>query len=138
MRGPWPTTDPLEILTGLRRGLDEHCDERVAIEFAAAAALPRVQLDGEVLHHLLLTAIFLGLEAGGPAGAVRVAARQAEEGVAFIVDDDGEPEDDEDLQALRARPLLLAVARALLAPRGGRVDLARSDAGARVIFSFSA
>jgi len=129
-------TDPLDVLDGLRRGLDESCDARVAVALKTAAELPEVDLAPEVLHHLLLTAILLGLEAGGPEGRVRVFAEAVAGRVAFLVEDGGPPVDLSEPAELRGRPLTHEIARALLAARGGRFQTSRSGDRTRVAFEF--
>jgi len=128
--------DPLDVLDGLRRGLDESCDARVVIVLKSAAQLPDVDLAPEVLHHLLLTAIFLGLEAGGPKGRVRVFAEAAGERVAFLVEDEGRLDDSSEPSELRGRPLTHEIARALLARLGGSFEVSRSEGRTRVAFAF--
>jgi hypothetical protein len=129
-------TDPLEVLDGLRRGLDESCDARVAIVLKSAAELPDVDLAPEVIHHLLLTAIFLGLEAGGPDGRVRVFAEAVAGRVAFLVEDEGPPDDFPEPPELRGRPLTHQIARTLLATLGGRLEVSRPEGRTRVAFAF--
>ena len=128
--------DPLDVLDGLWRGLDESCAARAAIVLKSAAELPDVDLAPEVLHHLLLTAIFLGLEAGGPEGRVRVFAEAAPASVAFLVEDEGPPDDLSEPPDLRGRPLTHEIARALLAPQGARFEAARRENRTRVAFVF--
>jgi nitrogen-specific signal transduction histidine kinase len=128
-------TDPLDVLDGLRRGLDESCDARVAIVLKSAAELPDVDLAPEMLHHLLLTAIFLGLEAGGPEGRVRVFAEVLRGRVAFLVEDEGPPVDLPEPPELRGRPLTHEVARTLLATLGGRLEISRHEDRTRVAFA---
>jgi signal transduction histidine kinase len=129
-------SDPLDVLDGLRRGLDESCDTRVAIELKSAASLPEVELAPEVLHHLLLTAILYGLEAGGSEGRVRVFAEQAGESVAFLVEDDSRPRASEESPELRGLPLTHEIARVLLAALGGRFEVSHPGGRRRVAFSF--
>jgi len=129
-------TDPLDVLDGLRRGLDESCDARVAIALKTAAELPEVDLAPEVLYHLLLTAIFLGLEAGGSEGRVRVFAEGGAGRVAFLVEDEGPPVDLSESPELRGRPLTHEIARALLAAQGGRLQSSRDGERTRVAFEF--
>ena len=129
-------TDPLDVLDGLRRGLDESCDARVAIVLKSAAELPDVDLAPEVLHHLLLTAIFFGLEASSPEGRVRVFADAVGRRVAFLVEDEGPPDDFPEPPELRGRPLTHEIARTLLATLGGRFEVSRPEGRTRVTFAF--
>jgi signal transduction histidine kinase len=132
---PLPT-DPLDVLDRLRHGLDETFDARVAIVLKSAAQLPDVDLAPEVLHHLLLTAIFLGLEASGPKGCVCVFAEASGERVAFLVEDEGRPHDLSEPPELHGRPLTHEIARALLGTLGGSFDVSRADGRTRVTFAF--
>ncbi len=129
-------TDPLDALDRLRRGLDEAFDARVAIVLKSAAQLPNVDLAPEVLHHLLLTAIFLGLEASGPKGRVRVFAEASGERVAFLVEDEGRLHDLSEPPELYGRPLTHEIARSLVATLGGSFDVSRAEGRTRVSFAF--
>jgi len=128
--------EPCDLLAGLRRGLDASCDERVAIDVASAANLGGIECATEVLHHLLLTAIFIGLEAGDAARSpVRVAACAAGSDVEIFVENEGVAEDEE-AGALRGRSLAVAVARRLLASQGARVALSHTGVRTRVAFLY--
>jgi hypothetical protein len=130
------SADPLEVLDGLRRGLDESCDLRVVIELKSAAQLPGAELAPELVHHLLLTAIFCGLEAGGFEGRVRVRAEAAGERVVFLVEDAGRFSSADAAPQLRGRPLTHAISQALLAEQGGGFEASRSGDCTRVAFTF--
>jgi signal transduction histidine kinase len=129
-------SDPLDVLDGLRRGLDESCDTRVAIQLKSAAQLSGVAIAPEVVHHLLLTAIFCGLEASDSAGRVRVSAEAAGGCVVFLVEDEGSFRISDRSPQLRGRPLTHEISRVLLAGLGGRVEVSRSDDRTRVAFAF--
>ncbi|MFQ5416007.1 MAG: hypothetical protein ACE5FL_03050 [Myxococcota bacterium] len=131
-------TDPVEMLRGLRRGLDASLDARVAIDLDSAADLPDVAVAAEVLHHLLLNAIFFGLAAADGPGEARVRARADGERVAFEVEDHGRPERDEDAGVLCGRPLAHAIARTLLAGQGGAFGCSRSGGRTCVVFALPA
>jgi len=128
--------DPLDVLDGLRRGLDESCDTRVAIELKSAAPLPSVELEPEILHHLLLTAIFCGLEASVSRGRVRVYAEAVDGCVAFLVEDEGSFGVPDESSELRGRPLTHEIARVLLAGLGGSFEVSDSEGRTRVAFVF--
>jgi signal transduction histidine kinase len=132
-RAALPAVDVLDVLDGLRSGLDASCDGRVQIDLKSAAALPPVRLAPEPIHHLLLTAIFQGLEAGGTASRVRVRASAEGADVALAVLDAGRV-DEGRAPALRGRPLTFAIARSLLRGFAGRVEVAPFEAGTRVAF----
>jgi hypothetical protein len=129
-------SDPLDVLDGLRRGLDESCDARVVIALKTAAQLPDVDLAPELLYHLLLTAIYCGLEAAAPDGRVRVATEAEGERVAFVVEDEGGFGAADRASELRGRPLTHEIARVLLAGLGGRFEAAHSGGRTRVAFAF--
>lgn len=123
--------DALELLEGLRGGLDESSDARVVIALKTAVELPAVRLAPDSVHHLLLTAIWAGLEAASADGALRVFCRADGERVAFVVEDDGPAPDLEPAGALRGRPLGWAITRTLLAAMDGRVDIRRDEVAGR-------
>ena len=89
-----------------------------------------------MLHHLLLTAIFCGLEAAAPDGRVRIAAEAAGERVAFVVEDEGRFGAGDRAPELRGRPLTHEIARRLLAGLDGRFEAVRADGRTRVAFGF--
>jgi len=130
-------TDPVEILGGLRRGLDASCDERVGIDLDSAATLPAAALAGEVIHHLLLTEIFFGLEAAGSEGGARVSARALDGCVVFRVDSGACPDLDQGSGPLRGRPLAHAIAGALLAHQRGRLEVSQGEGRTRVDFALN-
>lgn len=128
-------TDPLQILQGLRRGLDASCDERVGIDLDSAAQLPDARIAAEVLHHLLLTEIFFGLEAAGQA---RVAASVRGDRVVFRVENTGIGKGGEESGGLHGRPLAHAIARVLLSRQGGQLEVSHADDHTRVDLVFPA
>jgi len=130
------STDPLDVLDALRRGFDEHCDVRVAVDLKSAALLPSVPLAPEVLHHLLLIATYYGLEAAAPAGRVRVFAAPLGEGIAVVVEDDGSAPETSESAGLRGRPLTHLLSRSLLALQGGSFQVTRSAHRTRLTFAF--
>jgi len=129
--GDVPNVDPLEVLDGVRRGIEESCDERVAIDLESAAGLPMAVIDPEPLHHILLTAVYQALEETAPAGKVAVSAIAQAESIAFCVDGEAAVEADAD-SALKGRSLLHAVADAILRPRRGRIEIHSLGSGNRV------
>lgn len=129
--------DPLEIMDGLWSGLDAASEDRVQIELKSAANLPRVRLVPEVIHHLMLSAIFCGLEVGGEGSRVRVRASTDADGIAFAVHDEVREPEVEAL-VLCGRSLVFAVADRLLQHLAGRFETIPDEAGTRVSFAFSA
>ena len=126
-----PNIDPIEVLDGVHRGVEESCDERVAIDLDSAAGLPMAAIDPEPLHHILLTSIYQALEESEPAGKVAVSAFAQADSIVFAVDDESKFEDAVG-GALRGRPLLHSVADAILRPRGGQIAIRSLGAGNRV------
>jgi len=130
--------DPLDVLAGLRSGLDASVDSRVTIDLKSAVELPRVRVPAEPLHHLLVNAIYYGLESGGEAGRVRVRADAEGADVAFAVIDEGASPPAEGSLALNGRRLLFAIAERLTGPAGGRVDLSTRADGPQLALVFPA
>lgn len=126
-----PNIDPIEVLDGVQRGIEESCDERVAIDLESAAGLPMAVIDPEPLHHILLTLIYRALEESEPDGKVAVSAFAQAESIVFTVDDESQFEDISG-SALTGRALLHTVADAILRPRRGRIAIRSLGAGSRV------
>jgi nitrogen-specific signal transduction histidine kinase len=132
-----PNIDPIEVLDGVQRGIEESCDERVEIDLASAASLPMAVIDPEPLHHILLTLIYRALEDSGPAGKVAVSAFAKAESIVFTVDGESKFEDVAG-GALTGRALLHAVADAILRPLRGQIAIRSLGAGNRVELSVPA
>ena len=126
-----PNIEPIEVLDGVHRGIEESCDERVAIDLESAGSLPMAVIDPEPLHHILLTLIYQALEESEPAGKVAVSAFAQADSIVFTVDDESKFEDVAG-GALRGRALLHSVADAILRPRGSQIAVRSLDAGVRV------
>jgi signal transduction histidine kinase len=126
-----PNIDPIEVLDGVHRGIEESCDERVAIDLESAASLPMAVIDPEPLHHILLTLIYQALEESDPAGKVTVSAFAQADSIVFTVDDESRFEDVAS-GALKGRALLYSVADAILRPRRGQIAIRSLGAGNRV------
>jgi signal transduction histidine kinase len=132
-----PNIDPIEVLDGVQRGIEESCDERVTIDLESADGLPMAVIDPEPLHHILLTLIYRALEESEPAGKVAVSAFAQAESIIFTVDDESKFEDVAG-SALTGRALLHAVADAILRPRRGQIAIRSLDGGNRVELSVPA
>jgi nitrogen-specific signal transduction histidine kinase len=132
-----PNIDPIEVLDGVQRGIEESCDERVEIDLASAASLPMAVIDPEPLHHILLTLIYRALEDSGPAGKVAVSAFAKAESIVFTVDGESKFEDVAG-GALTGRALLHAVADAILRPLRGQIAIRSLGTGNRVELSVPA
>jgi signal transduction histidine kinase len=126
-----PNVDPLEVLDGVRRGVEESCDARLEIDLEAAAGLPMAVIDPEPLHHILLTLVYQALEESEPVGKVVVSAFAQADSIVFAVDGENALEDGA-CSALKGRALLQAVADAILRPRRGRIEVHARGSGHRV------
>jgi nitrogen-specific signal transduction histidine kinase len=126
-----PNIDPVEVLDGVHRGIEESCDERVAVDLESGAGLPMAVIDPEPLHHILVTSIYHALEESEPAGKVAVSAFARDESIVFAIDDESKFEDPAG-SALKGRALLHAIANAILLPRRGQIAIRSLDAGNRV------
>ncbi len=129
--GAAPHVDPLEVLDGVRCGVEESCDARVAVDLDSAAGLPLAAIDPEPLHHILLTSVYQALEESAPTGRVAVSAVAQADSIVFRVDGESEFEADAG-GALRGRTLLQAVADAILWRRGGQIAAHSLGSGNRV------
>jgi nitrogen-specific signal transduction histidine kinase len=126
-----PHVDLVRVLDGVRCGVEESCDARVAVDLESAAGLPMAAIDPEPLHHILLTSIYQALEESAPTGRVVVSAVAQADSIAFRVDGETALEADAG-SALRGRALLLAVADAILRSRRGQIAAHPLGAGNRV------
>jgi nitrogen-specific signal transduction histidine kinase len=126
-----PNVDPIGVLDGVRCGVEESCDARVAVDLESAAGLPMAAIDPEPLHHILLTSVYQALEESAPTGRVAVSAVAQAESIVFRVDGETELEADAG-SALRGRALLHAVADAILRPRRGQIAAHSLGSGHRV------
>lgn len=129
------TVLPAELLSSLQELMAEHGVRGARLDFQADADLPALRVDREVLHHLLQSLVFAALEAVAGRGSVALRAEERGGEVAFVVEDDGEVNEDpagwRD-QMRRGRPLLCAVADTTLRKRGGHVEVARRDGRTRI------
>ncbi len=125
---------PRDVLEAVSRTLEGGDALRVQIEPRSASGLPDAAIDPELLHHLLLTAVFGAVDAVDSGRRVRVRAEDAATGVIFVVEDDGEIGEETQGGGLRGRALARAVADAILRAAGGELEVSRSDAGTRLAF----
>jgi hypothetical protein len=125
---------PRAVLAGLRRGLDDSDASQVRIDVESAADLPDVAIDGETLHHLLLSQIFAALEERGIAAPLGVAAEARGDGVAFVIEDGPSTDAESEAGGLHGPALGRALGRAILGARGGRVETQRRPDGARTAY----
>jgi nitrogen-specific signal transduction histidine kinase len=129
--GDAPHVDLVRVLDGVRCGVEESCDARVAVDLESAAGLPMAAIDPEPLHHILLTSVYQALDESAPSGKVAVSAVAQAESIVFRVDGEAACEVDAS-GALRGRTLLCAVADAILRPRRGRIEVHSLGSGSRI------
>jgi hypothetical protein len=89
-----------------------------------------IDMDQDAIHPLLTSLIFCAVEAATVRGSVTLRAEARPGAVAFVVEDDGPVDEDPTLwrdQMRRGRPLICAVASAILDKRGGELDVTRSQ-----------
>ena len=87
--GDAPHVDLVGVLDGVRCGVEESCDARVAVDLESAAGLPMAAIDPEPLHHILLTAVYQALDESAPTGRVAVSAVAQAESITIRVDGGG-------------------------------------------------
>jgi C4-dicarboxylate-specific signal transduction histidine kinase len=126
---------PSELLASVRAVMTEQGGRDVRLDSPIPADLPAIDVDREVVHHLLQSLVFAALEATRTDGSVSLGAESAEGGVALVVVDDAAiDEDPADWrnQVARGRPLLLAVVDAIVGRRGGSLAVTHHDGRTRV------
>ncbi len=131
---PSAPLSPRAVLAALRRGLDDSDALQVRIDLESAAELPDIAIDGQALHHLLLAQIFAAIEERGAAPPLCVTAEALGTGIAFVIS--GEPSGDAGSEAPEPGGCALgrALARAILAARGGRVEIQRRPDATRTAY----
>lgn len=138
LEDPAPVSNPAaprDLVNGLRDVMTHHGGRGTRLAFEADTDLPRIQFDQEVLHYLLQSLLFNGLEAAGGSGRVVLAVRHRGDEVVFSVEDDGPVAEDPAAwrsQTARGRPLVCAVADVIVGKRGGSLEVARDEGRTRV------
>jgi nitrogen-specific signal transduction histidine kinase len=128
--GSLSPVSPGAIVGSIQRVFDEHGGRGASISFEASEGLPEVQVDLEIVQRLLESLIWVALEAVTSKGSVWMRAEGRPEGVAFVIEDDGDADEDPALwadQMLRGRPLLCAIAQNIVGKRGGQLEVSRCD-----------
>lgn len=116
--------EPGRLLEGLRSGLDDPQDPRLELEAGESGEFPPVLVDGETLHHLLLSELLAGFEQLAPGERLRVGLRREADVLVFELTG-GIPEHEPVAEdRLAGRSLCHALARDLLARGGGTVHAA--------------
>lgn len=126
---------PLDLVNGLRDVMSHHGGRGTQLDFEAADGLAPIAIDQEVLHYVLQSLLFAGLEATGGRGTVGLSVQEGHGAAIFAVDDDGPVDEDPSAwrrQAARGRPLVCAVADAIVGRRGGSVEVTRDGGRTRV------
>jgi hypothetical protein len=124
--------DPSELVEGLRRGLDDPRDPRLELDCGSAAELPRVLVDGEVLHHLLLCEVFAAFERLDPGECLRLKARARGEELLLELTGGAPEHEPETADRLAGRSLSHALASYLLAHVGGGLH-AGTESGRQIV-----
>jgi signal transduction histidine kinase len=127
---------PIDLINGLRDVMTHHGGRGTQLDFVATEGLAPIAIDQEVLHYVLQSLLFAGLEAAGGRGTVGLSARAEDDEVVFAVEDDGPVDEDPSAwrgQTARGRPLVCAVADAIVGKRGGSLEVTR--AGGRTLVS---
>jgi len=113
--------DPVRVLEGARASLDDPDDPRLALAARAAGELPPVRVDGEVLHHLLVSEVLASLEDLAAGERLEVGARlDGDRVVLSLVGGPPEPAPGPD-ERLAGRALCQVLAGELLGRTGGSV-----------------
>jgi nitrogen-specific signal transduction histidine kinase len=126
---------PEALLSGLQELMEDHGGRGAVLAFSAEDSLPTLRTDQEVIHHLLLSLLYVTLETTSSTGSVSLRAEAREDGVAFVLEDDGDVDEDPTLwrdQMKRGRPLVCSVASEILRRRGGRLEVERSAGITRI------
>ncbi len=127
--------DPADVVAGLCDVMTHHGGRGTRLRFDRPTGLSPIEIEHEVLHHLLQSLLFVGLEAAEGRGTVGLSALRGDRDVVFSVDDDG-PDDEDALdwrsRTPRGRPLVCAVADAIVGKRGGSLEVTREAGRTRV------
>ena len=131
-----PEIVPVELLVGNLEGLMvAHGGRGTAVNFETEPGAGGVRVDVGMIQRLLQSFLYLALEATAGSGRVKVrAATQGDEAAISIEDDGAEGEDPAAFreQMMRGRPLLSAIADAILAKQGGRFEAERDGDWTRI------
>ena len=127
---------PAAVLEHLRASLEPPPSEvDVHVDIDSGSGLPEVDLHSDLLLTLVSTGVYAAYETLSGGGRIEVLAAATENGVAFHIDDDGDEEDalaDFHEEALRGRPLRLAIIDHVVRAFGGRVETSREGSITRV------
>jgi len=122
------------IVLGLQRVIDEHGGRGIVLEIQADGDLPRVRVDPQVIHYLLLMHFYGAIDSAVTGSRVRVVVESGNDEVCFAIEDTS-PADEQHLgwrdAALRGRVLSCAIADHVLKKIGGRLEVGRADTGTR-------
>jgi signal transduction histidine kinase len=126
------------VLARIRRELEDEGTRGVAVEIEDSAANQLSGPDADWLHSLLMALLGATLEHVAPRGTIHLRLQHREREVALVVEDDGEGEDLSSTAPRRGRPLIVEIARLLLAGIGGRVETSRVGDQSHVELIFQA
>jgi nitrogen-specific signal transduction histidine kinase len=122
--------EPAALLGVVHKMMEEHGGRGTQLNIDVVPELPPVLADQDAIHPLLTSLIFCAMEAASARGSVTLRAERRPGGVAFLVEDDGPVDEDPTQwrdQMRRGRPLICAVASAILRKRDGALEVDRSD-----------
>lgn len=122
--------DPTALVGVVQKVMEEHGGRGTQLRVDVVPELPMIDMDQDAIHPLLTSLIFCAVEAATVRGSVTLRAEARPGAVAFVVEDDGPVDEDPTLwrdQMRRGRPLICAVASAILDKRGGELDVTRSQ-----------
>jgi signal transduction histidine kinase len=125
-----------DVMAAVEHGLEALLVPGVELEFEGDGADALLRIDRSVLQALLSSLVHLAIEQVRPRGHVRLALELDERDACFIVEDDGA--EDPALVAwaegpYRGRPLICALAHALLERCGGGLEVASANGRSRVL-----
>jgi nitrogen-specific signal transduction histidine kinase len=127
--------EPGALLGVVHKMMAEHGGRGTQLRVDVVAELPTVLVDQDAIHPLLTSLVFCAMEAASSRGTVTLGAEPRPGAVAFLVEDDGPVDEDPTQwrdQMRRGRPLICAVASAILRKRDGELEVERNDGCTRV------
>ena len=124
------------VLAGLERQVRDEGTRGTVVAFAPSEGLDAPAPDHDWLHPLLIALLGATVAHVGRAGRIRVGFASAGDDDVLEIADDGPEENLDESAAARGRPLVVALAQALVGRLGGRVEAARDGAETRVRLHF--
>ncbi len=128
----WPS-----LLAGIGQHYEDEGTRGISLTIEEPAAVDSRAPNTDWLHSLLIALLDATLASLPRTGSVQLRLEATGGEICLAVEDDGPDEDLSRDAALRGRPLIIALARALLVLVGGRVETSRVEGGTRVGIVFS-